>query len=250
MINENNYTLSTRINPQNFILENLFKCENTEIIEFDSIVIDNFTTVQKLFENLNFSKVKKLNCSFIVGGNFIRIQLINEEVYLYLSELNSPTIKDFLNNLPSTINYIYIEHPMSTEDILSEAFTNLPVNLKKIEIEIKNIIPYIFSNNETVKKMEEEGKFNFLFGAKLPFGCEMILHINHLNGLIQTLNVEYENNKENELTLNEIDFSEEKAKKIIIKQIIIKYVANLYMYKTNYNILRIMSGMSGLAYSN
>ena len=238
-------TLSININYQcDFILETILRYKNLENLELTNIKFDDFTVIEELLENLNFLKMKTLNCQFTVKETQITIKIINEQIHLGIFALTSHNIKDFLKNLPQCINCIYIKYPAFSNDILNDCFTNLPTNLKKIEIEYTSA--HNLSIDESVKKIEEQGMFNCLFGAKLPFGCEIILHIKHLQNIIYTLNVIYENNEENELTLSNFDYTGNKMKYIIIKY----RVATIFNYATNYNILRIMSGMGGLSYSS
>lgn len=242
MSNPYDNTLSININFQcDFFLETILRYKNLENLELTNIKFDDFTVIKELLNNLNFCKMKTLNCQFKVKETQITIKIIDEQIHLGIFVLTSHNIKDFLKNLPQCINCIYIEHPAYSNDILNECFTNLPTNLKKIEI--KYTSAHNLSIDESVKKIEEKGMFNCLFGAKLPFGCEMILHIKHLQNIIFTLNVIYENNKEDELTLSYFDNNDNEMKHIIIKYTVV--VTNFY---NSYNFLKIMSGMGGLSY--
>ena len=73
----------------------------------------------------------------------------------------------------------------------------------------------------------------------------MIINISS-NGQEKKYNVIYENNEEDELTLI---CENSNGENITVKKIIITNYTT-YIYNTNYNVLRIMSGMGGLSYSS
>ena len=245
MSNQHSDVLSININSQaNFILENLLQYKNLENLELNNIKLNNFTTIKELFDNLNFSKMKTLDCKFTVENTQIEIQIINELVHLRISTLNSPNITAFFLNLPSCINCIYIRCCTDMCDTLDTLFINLPVNLQKIEIEYSSL--FNLPIYESVKKIEERGVFNCLFNAKLPFGCKIILYIQYLHTILYALDVVYENNEDNELTVSYSNSINLKTNKIIIKYI--SFV--VYSFSTGYNVLKIMSGLGGIAFTS
>lgn len=245
MSNPYNCTLSININNQSdFILKTILRYKNLENLELTNIKFNDFTAIKELLNNLNFLTIKTLNCQFTVKETQITIKIINGQIHLGIFVLTSHNIKDFLINLPLCINCIYIEYPAYSSDTLNECFTNLPTSLTKIEIEYTSV--FNLSIDESVKKLEKDGMFNSLFGAKLPFGCEMIIHIKYSHEIIYTLNVIYENNEENELTLSNFDYTDNEMKYIIIKYTVVVVINT---HSINYNVLRIMSGLGGLAYS-
>jgi len=238
-------TLSININSQSdFILENIVRYKNLEKLELCNIKLDNFAIVRELSDDLNFTKIKTLSCNFRIKETNIQIKTINELIELRLNVLKSPDIKDFFLNLPNCINSIYIECPTTYNifndyNILNNSFTNLPVNLKKIEIEYRSS-PGL-QLEEYIRQLENSGMFNYLFGTKLPFGCEMILYVKNLQNIIYKLNVIYENNENDELTLLTVDYVDPETNEIVVKKIIIKYKIIIDMFNihsTNYNVLR------------
>ena len=98
---------------------------------------------------------------------------------------------------------------------LENNFGNLPYSLKKIKFVYKE------TKLSEIKNLEQNGKFNVLFGIKIPFGCDVQINC--------------ENNDYN-LIYNDLDNTIElESKNIQIIQaikyvpIIIKYVSNPYV---------------------
>lgn len=216
----NNDILSININSESeFVLENILQYENLESLELTNICLDSFLTIKKLLDELNFSKIKMLNCDFMVNQTNVKIKTIDELVQLSIISsfsLNLPEIKDFFTNLPESINCIYIECTSRLDHGLEGSFTNLPVNLKKIEIQY-NIQPLFSSFDDSVAHLEMCGRLNCLFGVKLPFGCEMILYVPHFTELYK-LKVIYVNNEDDELTLVTVDYVDPTTKTIVEKK--------------------------------
>lgn len=235
-----------------FISENFTQYKNLQNLNLYNIVLEDFIIIEELLEKLPI--VKRINCEIKLSdlkNIHVEITRINEEIHLYFNILGSIDEVFFFKKLPNFINFIHLNHQVYTVNyMLDDLFTNLPVNLKKIEI---NYTVYDnLSIYKSVFNLEKNGAFNYLFYAKLPFGCEIVIHILY-NTVMYTLNVIYENNKEKQLTLSEIDIidSERKVmneKNIIKKNIIITYFTNNNF--DDYNVLRIMSGLGGLAYSS
>jgi hypothetical protein len=177
-----------------FIIENIIKYPDLTSLVLDNISIDNFTIINKLFDNLNFNKIKLLECGFRVNKNIINIKLFDNKFILYLSDTDI-SIKEFLINLPQCIEYIYIEKINNFTPMPNDIFINLPIQLKNIEIIFSPIRDNLFIEN-----LEKSGELNCLFASKLPFGCEIIIKISCSNHA-QKYKVIYENNLEEELTL-------------------------------------------------
>ena len=238
-----------------FISENFTQYKNLQNLNLHNIVLEDFIIIGELLEKLPI--VKRINCEIKLSdlkNIHVEITRINEEIHLYFNILGSIDEVFFLKKLPNFINFIHLNYQVyGFNNILDDLFTNLPVNLKKIKI---NYTVYDnLSIYNSVLNLEEDGAFNCLFHAKLPFGCEIIIHILYCDTAMYMLNVIYENNKEKELTLSEIDIidSDRKAmneKNIIKKNIIITYSTTNNIYSKNYNVLKIMSGMGGLSYSS
>lgn len=240
------YSNITNINIDNtsdFFVESIIKYQNLSSLILNNIKINSYEIINQLFDNLNLHKINLLDCNFEIDLNKITIKLVNNKITLYLFNINDTVVKKFLKNLPQCIEYIYIEQIIgvySTRSILDNSFVNLPSNLQNIEIK------YLYNTFiKSTRELENEGIFNCLFKAKLPFGCEMIVKVNFFSEEV-LYKVIYENNLEDTLTLiNKSNLEEQ----IIIKEFKIHY--NFGQNDTqNYNILRIMSGMGGLGYSS
>ena len=229
-------------NASDFIVENIIQYQNLSSLILNNIEIEKLEIINQLFDNLNLYKINSLDCNFYINKTKIQIKLVDGNFTPYLPNINSTVIKLFLINLPQCIESLYIEqlfYNYNLNQILDDAFVNLPSNLQNIEIK------YLYdANKKSTKELESNGIFNCLFGAKLPFGCEMIVKVKFLLEEVQ-YKVIYENNLENKLTLLEFGLEEQ----IIIEKVIIER-AEMYTYAKNYNVLRIMSGMGGLSYSS
>ena len=217
-------------NNQDFILENFQNYKNLESLILKDILITEYTTINKLFDTLDFTKLKTLYCNFIYITTNIQIKLVNGDVVLEIPTFDA-SIKTFLTNLPHNIDKININFMIS--DYLEGCFTNLPPTIKEIKI----------NYSITQKSADDSGYYNFLFNnVRLPFGCKMIVS-HSKDGSVNNYIVSYENNEENELILVSEDNQDIK--------IVIKYKEPMiHIYDRNYNVLRIMSGMPGLGYSS
>ena len=233
----------------NFNPQAIIKHNNLKSLKLSNIKLDDYLVIKELFDNLNLSNIETLDCEFTVDGYDIKVTRIANYIELYIHSAHSQSnIKNFLNNLPTSIDCLYIDclyinYPIRTPNTLDNSFSNLPFGLKKIEIKYRNYNQLL--NDGEIKEMEKDGNFNCLFGAKIPFGCEMIINIVVNNKEIK-YKVIYENNLEDEITF----VCESGDNNIIVKKIIIKKIDLNLSYICNYNVLRIMSGMSGLSYSS
>lgn len=245
MSNPYNSTSIIKITSQeDFYLENLLKYKNLDNLTLNNININDITIINKLLENLDYSKLKNLNCEFkLKYGSRIKIFMIDNDIYLNIFNIKQSDNINLLalfNNLPNCINHIFIKPELYID--LNNYFINLPIFLKKINIDYSHLGTF-FSVNQL-----NNGSLNYLFGIKLPFNCEINLHVQEF-----LFKVIYENNQQNELTLYNINCDDEKTKNIIIK-----FIDNIYnehgYAKNNYtcrslNILRLMNGLAGLSYS-
>jgi hypothetical protein len=173
--------------------------------------------IKYFFENSNFPNYK-----FTYDRIDIEIKNNNSEISLLIDYYENGNIEILMNNLPQNISELIINISKDTNTKnLENIFRNLPYCLKKIKFIYKE------SKLSEIKNLEQSGKFNLLFGIKIPFGCD--LQINYENN---DYNLFY-NNLDNTIELqNENIQQRENLKKIqIIKYvpIIIKYVSNPYV---------------------
>lgn len=211
---------------EDFVLEKFIeKYNNSEEINIKN-KIENCNILQEIFNVIDFNKINNLKCEFIYKKfTDLQITITNNFVLLTINSYKENNLKELLLNLPNEINKIFINHSMFTE--LTDCFVNLPINVTEI------IISFSSKSKELINN--EYGDLNFLFNTKLPFGCKIEL-------LFQNIyyTVNYENDEENTITLiNNLN-----------EKIIIKYVKKEISIPQNYNVLRIMSGLGGLAYSS
>jgi hypothetical protein len=246
MINSLNGQSININSTDDFILQDIITHTNLKSLTLSGIEIDNWLIIGELFDNLNITDIDILDCEFTISGTNVQIKRVADDIEMWIKlGYTWGEIKPFMTNLPNCINSIYIDYSINGPDTLAECFTNLPFGLKKIEIKYANAANGLLHDDDLIKSVEREGKFNCLFGAKLPFGCQMIINISS-NGQEKKYNVIYENNEEDELTLI---CENSNGENITVKKIIITNYTT-YIYNTNYNVLRIMSGMGGLSYSS
>jgi hypothetical protein len=256
---DNKYDHITNINinsTDDFFLENIPLYKKLEKLNISNVNLTDFNIVKELFDNLNFSIIKTLNCTFKVCESILNFQIINEKVHLYIPRQNITNMKFIFNNLPLCIHSMYISHPSNIIETFDDLFNNLPTSLQQIEIE-HAIVSGIFIH-EKIKDLECSGKLNWLFEIKLAFGSKIVLHFtDYENNIIHSLDVIYENNNENELTL--FKTRRENCKRcailcenenIVIKKTLKSLNQTFYEYSVNYNFLKIMDGMGGLSFSN
>jgi hypothetical protein len=221
---DNNITGINIKNTEEFIVENIIKYQNLTSLLLDNIIIDNFSIINQLFDNLNLYKIKLLNCNFYIEKMKIKIKLADNKFMFYLSNVNLSKIKDILINLPQCIDHLYIEQCVGSYErnpMLNDSFVNLSPLLQYVEINFLPSLP-----NYTIKTLEIYGLLNCLFDAKIPFGCELIIKISYLNSELK-YKVIYEHNLVDELTLNlqSKDKNNDNIKKLEYK---IKKVYSLY----------------------
>jgi hypothetical protein len=236
------------------------------------------SVIHKIVENINFDILKELNLKFSYEGNFFYLLLQNGNIVFTVLKYNGK-LQNIMTNIPScvdiinfniTSNDIYNTYKNHTEDF----FCNLPITLKQL-----NIICEVSISSIT--------NLNCLF-VNIPFSCCVkvisVLHKSRPKNNNQPKNniqdVKYEWNDEDSDSDNDDDccdcdmefYTENEEfimsslyndideiiltslltnKKYIIKRLTDAYRPTVdFSYASNYNILRIMSGMDGLCNSN
>lgn len=193
--------------------------DKEEIIITESKIL-SYNHINIFLENLDLNKIKVLNCLFNYNNTSIKLILKSNDLTMEIYDYDSQ-IKDLMANLPVEIN-ILIFHKIN--NMLEGFFTNLPISLQKI----------IF-NVETIKYRHN---FNFLFKTKLPFDCNMFVCCIKENSNCKVKDCDLQDM----IILKDTTTGTEK---------IVKYVFfHNYSDDQNYNVLRIMSGMGGLAFSS
>jgi hypothetical protein len=265
-MNNNSYEniTSTNIKFKNYLnLDTIVNCQNLVSLELENINILNFIPINQLLDNLNFEKIKTLDCNFILNESLIQLKLIDKLITLSFSiDLFSCSfIKYSLENLSLHLEYLHIVvNKYYTGSTFKNIFTNLPTNLKKIVIEYNDM--HDEPINSLIKKINSYNGFLCLFDAKIPFGCVVDIHIkvtyninNHINNIINDnmtnnktyiVNVIYENNLLDQLILVPSNYFDEEKKEFTI----VKQQNQCTIFSKNYNILRHMDGVYGLSYSN
>ena len=121
------------------------------------------------------------NSNFTVRGvvyNEIKM-VINKRhgrITLNIGDCRNNDISLVMNNLPENIDNLVIGITAITENkYLEKIFTNLPFTLKKI------IFVYKQSKLSEMKTMQANGKFNVLFGIKIPFNCNFVVNYDGLD---------------------------------------------------------------------
>lgn len=142
-------------------------------------------------------------------------------------------------NLPTDVNNL-VFGPILSNNFLEGCFVNLPTSIKNIT----------FNCDRKIEDLRLLGYFNFLFGPKLPFGCNMYVSLTNENTIYKVIN---ENNSKEELIL------ETQGHKIDINYNYIYVMPELFKGLQNcdfqdydfqyYNVLRIMSSIGDLGFS-
>jgi hypothetical protein len=109
------------------------------------------------------------------------------KVYKHFNELtlqiyirSGLDISSIMNNLPTNIDNLYINISQYTEiKYLENKFTNLPFSLKKIKF------VYEYHKFPEIKTVESEGRFNLLFGIKIPFNCEIVVNYKNMDYIVK-----------------------------------------------------------------
>lgn len=208
------------------IISDFEQYKDKEEIIIKKGVLNNFYDINNFLEIIDLEKLKTLDCNFTYIDTLINIERVFSGDIVMTVLYHNETIKEYLLNLPQQIDILVFKN-LYTNTFLEGCFTNLPVSIKKI----------LFVFASTIELLKYTGELNILFGAKLPFDCIMEVLISDKKYIVQQENI-----NDNELTL----FSET-GEKIIVKYV--KKNSNIDDYK-HYNVLRIMSGMGGLAFSS
>lgn len=217
--------------------ENFANYTDLESITLKNIIINEYNIINKLFDNLDFNKIKQLDCNFICSGTEFNLQF-NDMIVLSITKYND-SIKNFMLNLPCNIdkiNIIYQDEFLFSDCYLSGCFANLPITLKEIKI------------NYNYSQITTNNIYNYLFkDFNVPFGCTVkithkectrikketakIVQNNNwndydscdddyddydCNNYMEEYIVSFENNKEDELTLkSQLDNNKQKIIKYI-----------------------------------
>lgn len=147
-------------------------------------------------------------CEFICNEIDITIIHCNKKKILSIDYDTKENIESIISDLPNNINNLIINIAHTTETTkLEKIFTNLPFSLNKIKFVYKQ------SKLSEIKIMETRGKFNILFGIKIPFSCRVEINYDNVN-----YNVKYNSYHD------EIELEMEQQLKIKYIPLIIKYV--------------------------
>lgn len=147
-------------------------------------------------------------CEFVCYGINIRINHFNNKIIQEIDYNTNENIESIISDLPENINCLIINIAKTTETTkLEKIFTNLPLSLNKIKFVYKQ------SKLSEIKTMESNGKFNFLFGIKIPFNCRVKINYENV----------YYNVKYNDC-VDEIELDIKENIKIKYIPLIIKYV--------------------------
>lgn len=132
---------------------------------------DSWDDIKFVCENCDFT-----NLHFIYNENNIILSKFNNEITLNIDKYTQNSIKSIINDLPNNIDNLLITISKIIQTIfLEKIFTNLPFNLK--------IIKFIYDQYKLaeVETMKSNGKFNVLFGIKIPFNCKVIINYDNLD---------------------------------------------------------------------
>ena len=179
----------------------------------------NFTTwkeIKSYCENENFTVH-----GFTYNNTKMVISKNKNNFVLTIGNYDDYSIKTIINDLPLNIDNLIININKTTETkYLENIFTNLPFNLKKLSFDYKN------SYLEEIDKDEASGKFNLLFGIKIPFGCKFMIRYENID-----YNIEYINDKELEITGDAVI---KRLKKVIKNDVFLNENSKLTFYKLKY----------------
>jgi len=128
-------------------------------------------------------------CGFVYDAIKMVISKHYHKITLNIGDYTNSSVSQIINNLPENIDALVINiTPTSETKYLENTFTNLPFSLKKIKFVYKQ------SKLSEIKNTEDCGKFNTLFGVKIPFNCGFV--VSYANVDYDVKYIDYENELE------------------------------------------------------
>lgn len=180
------------------------------IVKYKYNKYNSWNEIKHYCENYDFSI-----CHFVYDGTNITINKSDDEITLRIDYYTEQSIVSIVNNLPENITILTISISDTTKTkLLEKILTNLPFGLKLVKFD------YMENKLFKVKNIESDGKFNVLFGIKIPFNCRVV--VNYENTIYDVKYNDFYNGKDNQHELKLELRSKEQT-------FIIKYVDNSYI---------------------